>query len=47
MYILIALFSVPSSLRAQGFLDDKSEGGWHELCLGIADFGISLLGASL
>ena len=57
LYILVCLFSVPFSIRAvailgcvalamaEGFMDDRTRGGWPEHRLGIVDFCISLLGA--
>ena len=57
LYVLVSLVSIPFSLRgvevlgcvalpmAEGFMDDRSRGGWPEYRLGLADFCISLLGA--
>ena len=57
LYVLVSLVSIPFSLRgveilgcvalamAEGFMDDRSRGGWPEYRLGLADFAISLLGA--
>ncbi len=57
LYVVVCLLSIPFSLRTgevlgcmvlamlEGFLDDRSKGGWPEYRLAAADFCISLLGA--
>jgi phospho-N-acetylmuramoyl-pentapeptide-transferase len=57
LYVVVCLLAVPFSLRAiellaclllamlEGFLDDRSRGGWPEYRLAVVDFCISLLGA--
>jgi phospho-N-acetylmuramoyl-pentapeptide-transferase len=57
LYVVVCLLAIPFSLRAiellgcvllamfEGFLDDRSKGGWSEYRLAVVDFCISLLGA--
>jgi phospho-N-acetylmuramoyl-pentapeptide-transferase len=57
IFLMVSLLVIPGELRflgilggmalamLEGFLDDKSNGGWSEYRLGIMDLGISLLGA--
>ncbi len=57
IFAILCLLVIPTELKyleivgcvvlaaIEGFMDDRSRGGWRELQLGIVDFGISLLGA--
>ncbi len=57
LYVLVCIFCVPFNARAiellgcvllaatEGFLDDRTRGGWSEYRLAVMDFCVSLLGA--
>lgn len=57
IYVIVCLLVLPHEIRftgvlicvllsmVEGYLDDRSRGGWNEYWLGLMDFGIALLGA--